>query len=298
MLQRATPNSTIKSFATIFQFILNIDDLDLQPVESPDIQLSDLVWKIIFNKRAVGDRRNNVFALDIHVVARSADNITKWMCAADVTIKLFYKSIEAIRKSITKQQFSDEFASNSIYDFLEWNEFSQYVHQYNQHIHEKKAKFEIEISASPILRIAPSTFAQSFTKMQVVLKNINQLQESLSPEVVLRGVRWKIHTVKQDDGLGVFLKGVDEDFDLYWSYQVHANIKLVSFNLNAKGIEGTFIHVFHCGSTEFGYKKFIIWNNLISEKNEYVKDDIANLIVELKVEEPKLRPNAGVSTAT
>lgn len=284
MLRGAPSISTIKSFATTFQFILNIDDLELHRVESSDIPLSDLAWKIIFEKRVVGDRRNNVFSLDIHLVARSANNITNWMCAADVTIKLFYKlnKIEAIRKSFAKHQFSNQFASNGIYDFLEWNEFNQYVH-------ERKAKFEIEISASPLLRIAPSTFAQSFTKMQVVLNNIIQLQESWSPEVVLRGVRWKIHTVKQDDGLGVFLKGVDEDFDLHWSYEVHANIKLVSFNFNAKGIEGTFIHVFHCGSTEFGYKKYINWNNLINEKNEYVKDDTVNLIVELKVEDPKLR---------
>lgn len=292
MLQGAPSISTIKSFATTFELILNIDDLELQPVESSEFPLSDLEWKIIFNKRAVGDRRNNVFALDIHVVARSADNITKWMCAADVKIRLFHKlkNIEAIRKSIAKHQFSNQSASNGIYDFLEWNEFNQYMH-------ERKAKFEIEISASPILRIAPSTFEQSFTKMQVVINNVSQFQESWSHEVVLRGVRWKIHTTKQDDGLGVVLKGVDEDFDLQWSYQVHANIKLVSFNVNAKGIEGTFIHVFHCGSTEFGYKKFIIWNNLISEKSEYVKDDTANLIVELKVEEPKLRPNTGVSSA-
>lgn len=282
MLQSTTGNSTIKSWATIFQFICNVEELESKTVESPDIQLSDLLWKIVFRRRQVGA---NIYVLDICIVAKYVDSSAKWMCEAEAAVRLSngINRSDKFEKRIVKQRFSHEFPTYFMHDFLHWNEFC------DRFVQDRKASFEIELSASPLNLIVPSELTQSYTKMQVALENISRLHENWSPEVVLRGVRWKVHTVKGNDGLGVFLMGVEEDFGLYWSYEVHATIKLISFDRNIEAIEGRFIHVFHCSSHEFGYKKFINWNNLMNEKNEYVKDDTANLVLEIKVEEPKLR---------
>lgn len=140
-----------------------------------------------------------------------------------------------------------------------------------------------------------SKFELNCTKFQVVLENISKMNENWSSEVVLRGVRWKIHTVKNSNGLGVFLNGSEEDFGLNRSYEVQARIKLVSFNRNIEAIEGRFIHVFHCKSLAFGYTHFISWDNFV---NEYVRDDKATIVVQLKVGEPKLRvAGEGISFA-
>lgn len=284
MLRSASANSTIESFPTSFQFTLNIDELPY--VELPDIELSALSWKIIFEKREDHGEKHGNSVLDIYVGAThafGANHFTKWSCEAEVKLRLLreIRGVQIFEKCIPKRQYTNESPFCAIPDFLEWSELCQQFAKGN------KAVFEIEISASPLHYLAPPT-EQSFIKMQVFLKNISNLNESYSPEVVLRGVRWKIHTFKEDEELGVYLEGAEEDFDLHWSYEVHAKFKLVSFNLNVKAIEGTFIHAFHSKSLKFGYKEFINWNSFI---DEYVKDDTANLIVELRAEEPKLKTN-------
>lgn len=284
MLRSASASSRIESFPTSFQFTLNIDEL---PYELPDIELGALSWKIIFIKREYHEKKHSNPVLDIYVGAThvfGANHFTKWSCEAEVKLRLLreMKGVQIFEKCIPKRQYTNESPFFAIPEFLEWSEL---CHQF---VKGNKAVFEIEISASPLHYLAPPT-EQSFTKMQVFLKNISNLNESCSPEVVLRGVRWTIRTVKEDEELGVYLEGAEEDFDLNWSYEVHAKFKLVSFNLNVKAIEGTFIHAFHSKSSKFGYKQFMNWNSFINEKNEYVKDDTANLIVELRAEEPKLK---------
>lgn len=155
MLRSTTGNSTIKSWATIFQLICNVKELDSKTVESPDIQLSDLSWKIVFRRRQVGA---NIYVLDICIVAKYADTSAKWMCEAEAAVRLSHgvDRSDKFEKRIVKQRFSHEFPTHVIHDFIHWNEFC------DRFVQDEKALFEIELSANPLNLIVPSEFAQLY----------------------------------------------------------------------------------------------------------------------------------------
>lgn len=75
--------------------------------------------------------------------------------------------------------------------------------------------------------------------------------------------------------------------DVNWTHRVKSTKKVLSFDSKAKPHEEHLVSDFHLDGDSWGRTESMAWKDFIDEKNEYVLEDRANIIVELKVEQPR-----------
>lgn len=116
-------STSICSFHTIFGFTVNVTDLASQPIESPEVKLSNINWKVKLKKKS-NDRKNK---LGIFLVSNFDDNTVKWSCGAQATFKLLPNDNDELKQSIVKylpkQKFSNEKRSHGYGKFVQWKKF-------------------------------------------------------------------------------------------------------------------------------------------------------------------------------
>lgn len=280
--------SNIDCLETVFRFKVNIDDLETGKIESPDICVSKIPWKIQLLKRSISES-NDASYLDVYLVGSTPSNIdatTKWSCDVRAIFKLLSKAPgKGIVKHFTKKQFSHKCLSHGISEFVPWDEL---LEAKNQYIYENEVTFEIKILANPLNCAKSMQMEQISTKLRVIVENISKLGNAYSPEVMVRGIRWKIQTKKEEEFFAVYLWAVEEDMDMNWCWEVEYSFKLLSFNSKIEPIDcKSTSDVFRWGTPSWGYGKLIKWSELVDPKRRFVRNDTAIVEVKFTVKSPK-----------
>lgn len=282
--------SNVDCLETIFCFKVNLDDFELGEIESTEVILSKVPWKIKLVKRSTSENNNNVNVLDIILVGAPPSDITKttkWSCEVKASIKLLALNSTGteIVKHFVKKQFNNKCLSHEINDFVSWEEL---LDEKNQYVEENEVTFEIGIQTNPLNCIEPMAMEQTSTKARVIVENVSKLGNAYSPELLVRGIRWKIQTKKEDDFFAVYLWATEEDMDMNWCWEVEYSFKLLSFNSKVEPIDCKITSdFFRWGTPSWGYGKLIKWTELLDSKRRFVRNDTAIIEVKFAVKAPK-----------
>lgn len=278
-------NSEINCSEIVFRFQVDVKSLASKEIESPEITLCNASWKIKFIKRSKHGNKS-VAAVDIFLMNNLQDNAALWSCTARAVFKLitFGQKDKQIVKLLSKNEFSNKYPSHGIQSFVTWADL---LDPKNQYLCDNEATFEIEIASNPLKHITPTEIQQISSKFRIEIQNVSKLGFSYSPEVVLRGIRWKILSKKQGDLLQVYLHANNEDMDVDWSWEAHLSVTLLSLKENADPFQRNMTDIFRRGVCSWGPSKFLEWSKFVDATNRYVVNDQAILLVELSVDPPK-----------
>lgn len=271
---------SICSYNTIFRFTANVQNLTSTVVESSEVTLSNLKWKVNISKRATSGY------IGVYLASQSKCATDKWTCEAQAAFKLRHKddhNDKPVVKFLSKRQFSNENPCHGIEEFMEWNEFLE------RFVTNNKVNFEIEISTNPLASMPASDIDQRYVKFRVSIKNVSKKDATrYTPEVVVGGIRWKMEFQKGSDAFSIFLRATTEDMAPNWSYKVNATFSLLSYSADgspfARQIEKVFRRELQ---SSWGYKEFISWEKLMDTDKSYVLNDCVILEIAIKVDEPK-----------
>lgn len=275
-------STSICSFHTIFRFTVDVTKLSSEPIESSEVKLSNIDWKVKLEKS-----NENSNKLGIYLVSKLDENADNWSCEAQATFKLLPNDMDKMEQSIvkylSKKKFSNYKRSHGFHEFVEWNEFLE--HFVNE---ENVASFEVEISTEPSMRtIKRLGVDQKYAKFRVIVEDVSKLDACFSPETVVRGIRWKLLTRKKAENLSAFLWAENDDIGVDWSYKVEFSLELTSFDENIPSKKIKLTHRYRRETNDWGYDKFLSWTDFTDTKNNYVQNDRARFIVEMKVDEPE-----------
>lgn len=281
--------SKINCFKTIVQFEFDVDKLNCVELESPEIVLSEVHWKIKLAKRTADPESVNKFVLDVMLLAVRTiadENTAAWSCEARAVFKLMSSDAEnEIVKTISKRGYNNECSMHQIKDFICWNEMTD---PENRYVIGNKATLQAEISTNPLKREKSTELEVTSTDFRVVIENVNKLGINFSPKVTVRGIRWELLTAKENEHLCVFLSAINDDMDSNWVWAVHCSFKLLTFNPAVDSVtEQISSRRFQWGSCSRGYPQFMKWSEFVDPKNFYVRKDTAIIEVRLTVESPK-----------
>ncbi|XP_055319202.1 uncharacterized protein LOC129576970 [Sitodiplosis mosellana] len=270
---------------TVFRFKVNIDSLEAGEILSPEIKLSKLSWKIKLCKQMSDD----VNFLGIFLVCEPPSDIgiAKWLCNVRVVFKLlsFASTEKEIIRLFSKKEFNQECLSHGVGEFCLWNDL---LESKNQYVRDNEATFEVEILTNPLNCIKMMEIEQMSVKLRVVVENVSKLGNTYSPEVIVRGIRWRIQTRKEDEHFAVYLWAIEEDMDMNWCWEVEYSFKLLSFNSKIEPVDcKTTSDVFRWGTPSWGYGKLIKWSEFMDPKKRFVRNDTAIIEVKFAVKSPK-----------
>ncbi|XP_031632842.1 uncharacterized protein LOC116346777, partial [Contarinia nasturtii] len=271
---------------TVFRFKFNIDRLKLGEIETPEIKLSKLHWKIKLNKRSTSESNNDTDEIDVSLVCEPSSDINKtiWSCNALAVFKLV-SSKQEIVKTLSNKEFNSKHLSHTINGFVPWNEL---LNVENQYMNENEVSLDIEIQTNPLCCIKAMAMEQSSTKLRLIVESVSKLGNVYSPEVILRGIRFKIQTRKEDEHFAVYLWAVEDDMDMNWCWEVFYSFKLLSFNNKVEPIDcKTTSDIFRYGCPSWGYGRLIKWSEFIDPKKRFVRNDTAIIEIEFTVKPPK-----------
>lgn len=278
-------NSSVNCLESVFRFKFNITEFETNDVESPEFTLSNVPWKLLLRKKGASES-NDSSVLDVCLVCGLvADNtIAKWSCEMCATFRLLSCESEIV-KHLSKKQFNNQNLSHSIDNFISWAEL---MDEKNQFVLENEAVLEVVISSNPLNYRKSVGMEQTSTKLRVIVDGVSKLGNTYSPEVTVRGIRWKIQTKKEEDHFAVYLWAVEEDMDINWCWDVEYSFKLLSFNSKIEPIDcKTTSDIFRWGTPSWGYGKLIKWSEFVDPKRRFVRNDTAVIEVKFTVQPPK-----------
>lgn len=281
--------SNIDCLDTVFRFKINIDELESGEIESPEICLSKIAWKIQLCKRLINEGDSDASIIDIRLVGTPPSDISdtaKWSCDVRAIFKLLSKTTgKDILKSFSKKEFNNKCPAHEISGFVSCAEL---LDPKNQYIQENEATFEIRILVNPLNCVKSMKMEQISAKVRVIVENISKLSNTYSPEIIVRGIRWKIQIKKEDDHFAVYLWATEEDMDMNWTWEVDYSFKLLSFNSKVDPVDcKSTSDYFRWGTPSWGYGKLIKWSDLHDSKRRFVRNDTAILEVNFAVKSPK-----------
>lgn len=261
---------------SVFQFTADVTDLPTKPVKSSPITLNNLKWNVILSK---SEDENWV---QVHL--ESTSNLSYWTCMVQASLKLLPKEDiedEAIIASWKNVKFSHVNITYSNPQFIGWDDFiNNYVNE------DLEATFEIELSTSLLNCKKPSDINQIYTRLHITLENVGKIQEIVSSEMIVRGVRCRVRFVKKENILNATLIANETDIETYLSYNVSGIFKLLSFDGSTEPSVLNFTHYYRRGSSQVE-KTLLDLTILENGTSPYVEDNRANVLVEFKVDKPK-----------
>lgn len=278
----------LNEFGTVFRF--NLDVLHLKNggyLNLPSVELNDIMWTVRFSQL------NNYINVSLApVFSGNADDLIEVQAAFKLLQKQNKRDKSFVRL-LSKQVIKRTVPvgdSLTVLNFVNVNDFME------NFVYDNKATFEFEIITNPLNRkdLTPKLGLDVMSKkIFVELENVSNLNrndslagQKVSAETEVRGVIWKILTEKKNGYFGVYLQA-DENNLGKWSYEVDATFKLLSFNSSVKPIQNSFTHKFNLGSTTRGFERFLGWFDLVSDLNQFVVNNTANIFVDVKVEDPE-----------
>lgn len=262
--------------STIFRFTADVSSLATNLIESPEIRVSDVNWKVQLQKKSIAGGE-----AVLGVILVTTFDEANLSCDAQATFKLLRNDNQinqSIVKYLPKRKFSSLKNAHGFDEFVDWADFLAHF------VSDGKATFKIEISAEPLQRMVEATIEQEFAQLQVSVEDVSQLGWCYSPEIVVRDIKWKVQFKKNDDNLAVFLCADKLDLGKNWSYAVDCNFTLLALpHKNEDNIKKCTTGNFHYEADDWGYNQFVKWPKFTES---YVFADKANFVVEFKVHEP------------
>lgn len=282
-------STNLNCLETVFRFKLNINSLETGDIFSPELNLSKLSWKVKVCKRLTSENSDDVNVVDVFLVCEPPSDIgiEKWSCRVRAVFKLL--SLASSEKELTKvfsnKEFNNNCLSHGISEFCSWPDL---LESQNHHVQENDVTFEVEILTSPLNCIKMMAMEQMSTKLRVIVENVSKLGNTYSPEVIVRSIRWKIQTRKEDEHFAVYLWAVEDDMDINWCWEVEYSFKLMSFNSKIEPVDcKTTSDIFRWGTPSWGYGKLIKWPEFMDPKKRFVRNDTVIIEVKFTVNPPK-----------
>lgn len=276
------PSITNCCVSTVFRYKANVPNSTATCIESPKFKLSDVNWRIKLCKTQTAERT----ALGIYLISSLDENMEEWSCEAKAMFKLLPKNDQTDRsivKFLVKQKFGHANSSQGFDEFIDWKEFLEHYVSGNE------AEFEIAVSANPLNRNVSPNLDQTYSKLRLRVDDVSELEDEqcYSPEVIVRGIKWRFLVKKMDDYLAVFLSSDSLDLHKNWSYKVDATFRLLSFDENVGEKSLVISHRFNYREFDWGFNHFLSWSEFTDKRKRYVVQDTANFELEFAVDEPK-----------
>lgn len=273
--------SKLHSFETVIEFELNVDKLEdaRNPscVVSSAFELNDVTWKI--EACIAGDNSEEIKHIDMSLLSQWDTETAAWSCEAAATFKLLAKDKdEPIVQSFEYYNFNKDESKQTIQDFVVWENFIE------KYVVGEHATFEVTITTKTPNRAAK--LDESFAKFGVRLKNVNSLGFEYSNELIVRGIRWKVLTMKINNHLGVFLFANGDDMGIDVSWKVSATFHLISQSSENVVTWSFCDQSFDWTNLNYGFFEFIKWDEFINPSKKYIDNGKAVIEVELSVSEP------------
>ena len=249
---------------------------------TPEFNLSGIPWKIKVAKRAAD--AEDVIDMFLQCSPVFESNTLNWSCQAQATIKLLSDTTgqPPYAKKISKTEFNKEAQSNGLSPFISWTDMKRY--EQNGEVH-----FDIHLTANPVKFYTPSQIEQKRTKFRFTVENMSKLNTKgeRSIEITLRDNVWYVYVQKNEEHLGIFLVDKRNPQNKNWTWRAECSFKLLSFDENINSIVRSIEKVFYYAGEDWGYSKFLAWEQLIKESNKYLMEDRAVFEIDLKVEPGK-----------
>lgn len=248
---------------------------------TPEINLSGLPWKIRVAKRAADAK--DVIDIFLQCSPVFEANTLNWSCQAQATIKLLSDSTgqAPYEKRISKTEFNKKSQSHGLSPFISWTDMKRY--EQNGEVH-----FDIHLTANPLKSLTSSQIEQKRAKFRFTVENMSKLtNEKKSIEIILRDNVWRVSVQKFDGHLGIFLVDQRNPQNENWTWKTECSFKLLSFSENIQPIARSIEKVFYYAGEDWGYGKFIAWEELMKKSNKYLMGDKAVFVIDLKVEAAK-----------
>lgn len=268
----------VSSLDTIVQFTPDLTELEHSNcLESPYVELNNLQWSVQLCKTQLDAREY----LTVRLNASSPNEIV-WSSDAVANFKLFPQGQNSavVEKTLPKQTYSNQNPSHEIQYFIDYEIFMR------DYVEDFEANFEIEISTSKT-KHSDSGLQQIYTKFHVLLKDVTNLGKRSLPEVILRGIRWTVVIERIDNKISLFVEADKNDFDKSVTYDSSAIISVLSLDSQKPAHSSKFANNIRWSSNKLGTNDFLEWTSFMDPQNQYIFDNEAHLIVEIRVGEPK-----------
>lgn len=240
-----------------------------QCVESSEILLNNL--KFIFKLcQGDGDVR-------MHLIANPIIKTPHWTCDFDATIKLIARQVNFTDHvtNLNDLAYSNVENSHIVDSFMSVLNFE------SGYVRNNIATFDIELSMSPLETRQPSTeVVRSYEKLYFKLENLSRFHETISSNITVHGVKWRVRLEKSLNNLVASLIADPNDFDASSTYNVVGVFKILSFDGSRATVERKFTH-------KFGRRKDSVRMLLLNLKSNqsifYIKNGCANIVFEFDV---------------
>lgn len=208
----------------------------------------------------------------------------KWSCDAEIVFKLLKgEKGKEDKKANLKKTFNVADKVHRIENLVAWEEFKA------NYLKGDIATFEVQLKTTVQKRT--SSLEPISTKFFVKSKDVTKTSDTFSPEVSVRGIRWRVLTKKGDSGFSIFLYANDDDMDINLSWEVEATFTLLSTKEEGS-VTKSFKHTFLWRHFNWGYANFIAWDDFTNKDKGFLVNDLAIVKIELIVNEPKhILPN-------
>lgn len=277
--------SQVNCLASVFRFTADVSYLSQRCVESSNVTLNNLSWKVQICKGTY----NSGDTIDVTLAASSDGSHSNWSTEAEATIKLHpKKTVQLIEKTLPKTKFTSDDFERTIKNVVSYSDFM------SNFVYDNLAEFEIALSTVHLAEKEQTDVDVIKTRLHVMLDDVSNLVKSETSEFVVRGIRWKVVVERiggAQEGLGgtlaIYLEAAEEDFGNSLSYDVEMQFTLLTFDKNAPVSSEAYSQVFHWGATKGGANNFMRWEIFLDPSRKFILDNRANLLVEFKVSEPK-----------
>lgn len=267
---------------TFFRIRVTVDEIESKCVKMPDFQLSLVFWTI--------QLCNTPDAVNASLVSYYAREGRQWSSKAEAIFRLMPKddgSREPIEQTISSQ-FDNKNPSFGIEELVSWSVFME------EYVQENAAIFEVEISTEAPIRVMHTE--QISSRSIVVLNNISNFDNQLTSEFWVRGMKWRVYAVKTEENtFGMYLHVDQSDVLKNEIMTVQGNFELQTWGYGSP-YQQSFRGDVTKKTNRLGSPKFLSWESFVNANNTFVLNDVAKIIVNFSVSEPKLekspfRPN-------
>lgn len=279
----SNPSSDIISYGTKLHFTVNVTNLESDCFESNLFTLNKVYWKVKFCKVSAKADNRVEDALDGYLIYSFSEFDVDWLCDALAVFELAITNDKIDGKIVKKlkDKFNNEAPEHSV-ELIDWSALMANC------VHDGQFSVDVEVFVSP-KRNTAIDMTRVAGDFRVVVEDISEMGQTVSPNVHLQGVGWEVAINIDEDKVGVLLqlsKSDDSNSDLNvneWSWNVTTSISLLPIKTDAHPIYHQFTHSFYLVES-VGFPNFVSYKNFTKS---YVRNDKAVFVVNLRVDPPQ-----------
>lgn len=249
---------------------------------SSEVVLGDVPWTIKVRESQDG----NEIVLDAALMCSSPKELKtdqQWTCEAmaRVSVCSFDAKRQINEKTIPKTQFGNNCWSGKPIEVIRAADLSKYTQN-------GRVEFDVGVVlARPIFYQSSAEIDHQLAKFEFAVKNVSQIGTKRSPDLKVRGTLWDIFFKKDDGDMAIALGHKSYYLNVNWSWKVQCSFTLLSFDETIPPVTKTFFKDFQFDVPNWGFAKFMAWNELMDPAKRFVENDVAVIEIDLKVDAPK-----------